>query len=69
MCDVFISAGQQQMERLDEQGMLLGGSGVNLLENQVVLAIRRLFTCFTAVLPPDLPGSHTFLERKVSKEL
>ncbi len=38
VCDVFISAGQQQMERLDEQGMLLGGSGVNLLENQVVLA-------------------------------
>ena len=35
--DIFLSAAQKQMDALEEQGMLLEGSRINLLENKVVL--------------------------------
>jgi len=38
-CDLFISAGQSQMDALDEEGALLEGSRLDLLENKVVLAV------------------------------
>ncbi len=41
VCDIFISAGQLQMGQLEEQGILLRGSRVNLLENKVVLAAEE----------------------------
>lgn len=39
VCDVFISAGQKQMDQLEEDGLLLAGSRFDLLENKVVLAV------------------------------
>lgn len=43
-CDIFISAGQKQMDQLDgaadaEQNCILEGSRLDLLENKVVLAV------------------------------
>lgn len=38
-CDVFVSAGQEQMDALEEAGLLVSGSRFDLLENQVVLAV------------------------------
>ena len=38
-CDVFISAGQRQMDALEEDGLLLAGSRFDLLENKVALAV------------------------------
>lgn len=37
-CDLFISAGQSQMNALDEEGALLEGSRMDLLENKVTLS-------------------------------
>lgn len=39
VCDVFISAGQKQMDQLEEDGLVLAGSRFDLLENKVVLAV------------------------------
>lgn len=38
-CDLFISAGQSQMNTLDEEGALLEGSRLDLLENKVTLSV------------------------------
>lgn len=38
-CDVFLSAAQKQMEELDEAGVLLAETRLDLLENKVVLAV------------------------------
>lgn len=38
-CDLFLSAAQKQMDALEEEGALLEGSRVDLLENQVVLCV------------------------------
>lgn len=38
-CDLFISAAPKQMNALEEDGLLAEGSRVDLLENQVVLAV------------------------------
>ena len=38
-CDLFISAAQKQMNALEEEGALLEGTRVDLLENKVVLAV------------------------------
>ena len=38
-CDVFISAGQKQMNELEELGLLLVDSRFDLLENKVALAV------------------------------
>lgn len=40
-CDVFISAAQKQMNTLEEKGLLLENSRENLLENKVVLAVKK----------------------------
>ncbi len=39
VCDIFISAGQKQMDQLEESGLLLTGSRFDLLENKVALAV------------------------------
>ena len=39
VCDVFISAGQKQMNALEEGGSILAGSRFDLLENKVALAV------------------------------
>jgi len=39
VCDAFISAGQSQMDGLEEGGYILTGSRFDLLENKVVLAV------------------------------
>ena len=39
VCDVFISAGQKQMNALEEGGYILEGSRFDLLENKVALAV------------------------------
>jgi len=41
VCDVFISAGQKQMDQLEEDGLVLAGSRFDLLENKVVLAVPQ----------------------------
>ena len=38
-CGLFLSAAQKQMNALEEQGLLLEGSRLNLLENKVTLAV------------------------------
>ncbi len=38
-CDLFISAGQSQMNTLDEEGALLEGTRLDLLENKVTLSV------------------------------
>ena len=38
-CDVFISAGQKQIDQLEAGGLLLEGSRFDLLENRVALAV------------------------------
>lgn len=38
-CDLFISAAPKQMNTLDEAGLLVPGSRLDLLENKVVLAV------------------------------
>lgn len=38
-CDLFISAGQSQMNALDEESALLEGSRLDLLENKVTLSV------------------------------
>lgn len=38
-CDLFISAGQSQMDALEEEGALLEGSRLDLLENKVTLSV------------------------------
>ena len=38
-CDLFISAGQKQMDQLEEGNCLLGDSRFDLLENKVALAV------------------------------
>lgn len=38
-CDLFISAGQSQMNALDEESALLEGSRIDLLENKVTLSV------------------------------
>lgn len=48
-CDLFISAGQKQMNQMDKtadaavntEGLVLQGTRVNLLENKVVLAVPK----------------------------
>ena len=39
VCDAFISAGQKQMDALDEGGYVLSGSRFDLLENKMALAV------------------------------
>ena len=39
VCDVFISAGQKQMNALEEGGSILAGSRFDLLENKAALAV------------------------------
>jgi len=39
VCDVFVSAGQSQMDGLEEGNYILTGSRFDLLENKVVLAV------------------------------
>jgi len=39
VCDAFVSAGQSQMDGLDEGGCILSGSRFDLLENKVALAV------------------------------
>ena len=39
VCDIFISAGQKQMNALEEGGSILAGSRFDLLENKVALAV------------------------------
>ena len=39
VCDVFISAGQKQMNALEEGSYILSGSRFDLLENKVALAV------------------------------
>ncbi len=39
VCDLFISAAPTQMDALDEEGALLEGSRLDLLENKVTLAV------------------------------
>ncbi len=39
VCDAFISAGQKQMDQLEEGSFLLDGSRFDLLENKVALAV------------------------------
>lgn len=39
VCDVFISAGQKQMNALEEGGSILAGSRFDLLENKVALSV------------------------------
>ena len=39
VCDVFISAGQKQMNALEEGNYILSGSRFDLLENKVALAV------------------------------
>ena len=39
VCDIFISAGQKQMNALDEGSYILTGSRFDLLENKVALAV------------------------------
>ena len=41
VCDVFISAGQKQMNALEEGDFLLAGSRFDLLENKVALAVPQ----------------------------
>ena len=38
-CDLFISAGQKQMNQLGELDLLLAGTRINLLENKVTLVV------------------------------
>lgn len=38
-CDLFLSAGQLQMDQLEEEGLLLPSSRFDLLENKVALAV------------------------------
>ena len=38
-CDIFISAGQKQMNALEEGGSILAGSRFDLLENKAALAV------------------------------
>ena len=38
-CDVFISAGQKQMDQLETDGLILTDSRFNILENKVALAV------------------------------
>lgn len=38
-CDLFLSAAQKQMDALEEEGALLEGTRLDLLENRVVLAV------------------------------
>lgn len=38
-CDIFISAGQRQMDALDDKGSLLEDTRTDLLENKVALAV------------------------------
>ena len=39
LCDVFISAGKKQMDALAEGNLIVSDTRMNLLENQVVLAV------------------------------
>ena len=39
VCDIFISAGQKQMNALEEGGSILAGSRFDLLENKAALAV------------------------------
>ena len=59
-CDLFISAGQKQMDELDAGGLdfVLPGTRTDLLENQVVLAV-----------PEGNPaGIHSFQELRTALE-
>lgn len=38
-CDIFLSAGQKQMNQLDDMHLLLNGSRFDMLENKVALAV------------------------------
>ena len=38
-CDLFISAGQKQMNQLDELDLILDGTRINLLENKIALVV------------------------------
>lgn len=38
-CDVFISAGQKQMDQLETDGLILADSRFNILENKVALVV------------------------------
>lgn len=40
-CDAFISAGQKQMNQLEQKKMLLEGSRFNILENKVALVVPK----------------------------
>lgn len=40
-CDVFISAAPKQMNELEEAGLLLSGSRLDLLENKVTLCVAQ----------------------------
>ncbi|MBQ7559618.1 MAG: molybdate ABC transporter substrate-binding protein [Synergistaceae bacterium] len=38
-CDLFISAGQKQMNQLEELKLILNGTRINLLENKIALVV------------------------------
>lgn len=38
-CDLFISAGQKQMNQLEDLGLILAGTRINLLENKIALVV------------------------------
>lgn len=40
-CDIFFSAAQKQMDTLEADGLILEGTRVNVLDNQVVLIARK----------------------------
>ena len=40
-CDLFISAGQKQMNQLEELKLILDGTRINLLENKIALVISE----------------------------
>lgn len=40
-CDIFISAAQLQMDEMEEEGFVVDGTRVDLLENQVTLAVAE----------------------------
>ncbi|MCL2342903.1 MAG: molybdate ABC transporter substrate-binding protein, partial [Firmicutes bacterium] len=40
-CDVFLSAAEKQMDALDGEGLLLAGSRVDLLQNELVLVAPK----------------------------
>ena len=40
-CDIFISAGQKQMDQLESDGLVMEGTRANVVNNQVVVVTRK----------------------------